>query len=137
MPTVGRRVNYEKYLQSTLWFNKRNESKARANYRCQLCNSPERLEVHHRTYERLGNELPEDLTVLCNDCHKAHSRRQQRLKNKGKIRSKGKRDEISAIDKEIARTSYRLKRCRWSEVERLKKYFDDLKEKKKDLEGKR
>lgn len=27
------------------------------------------LEVHHRTYERLGNERPEDLVALCWCCH--------------------------------------------------------------------
>lgn len=31
------------------------------------------LDVHHRTYERLGNESPDDLTVLCRDCHKLFS----------------------------------------------------------------
>jgi hypothetical protein len=30
---------------------------------------PYRLEVHHRTYERLGRERPEDLLVLCEKCH--------------------------------------------------------------------
>ena len=30
------------------------------------------LEVHHRTYERLGEELASDLTVLCNRCHHVH-----------------------------------------------------------------
>src|SRR5262245_9907301 len=27
------------------------------------------LEVHHNTYERLGNELPSDLIALCSGCH--------------------------------------------------------------------
>jgi replicative DNA helicase len=27
------------------------------------------LEVHHRTYERIGQERSEDLTVLCDVCH--------------------------------------------------------------------
>ena len=26
--------------------------------------------VHHLTYERRGNELPEDLELLCADCHR-------------------------------------------------------------------
>lgn len=31
------------------------------------------LEVHHVTYERLGCELPNDLIVVCDDCHgRAH-----------------------------------------------------------------
>lgn len=32
-----------------------------------------RLEVHHLTYDRIGNEHPDDLIVLCPQCHrKAH-----------------------------------------------------------------
>jgi hypothetical protein len=30
------------------------------------------LEVHHRTYERLGDERDEDLEVLCTRCHEQH-----------------------------------------------------------------
>lgn len=46
---------------------------ARAKYRCQICNANDRqLDVHHRTYERLGREQIEDLTVLCHDCHDRH-----------------------------------------------------------------
>ena len=32
------------------------------------------LHVHHRTYQRLGNELRGDLVVLCSDCHDAFHR---------------------------------------------------------------
>ena len=39
-------------------------------YRCQICYTSHRLEVHHRTYERLGYEKPSDLTVLCYWCHR-------------------------------------------------------------------
>jgi hypothetical protein len=31
---------------------------------------PDDLEAHHRTYERRGEELPEDLTALCPTCHR-------------------------------------------------------------------
>ena len=41
-----------------------------AGRRCQLCNlGSVPLNVHHRTYERRGEELDEDLTVLCRECH--------------------------------------------------------------------
>jgi hypothetical protein len=36
---------------------------------------PELLEVHHRTYERLGRELTTDLTVPCNACHELYHER--------------------------------------------------------------
>lgn len=42
----------------------------RAGGRCQICNSKNRLEVHHRVYpEVLGTENVIDLTVLCYSCH--------------------------------------------------------------------
>ena len=35
-----------------------------------------RLDVHHKTYARLGCEAPEDLEVLCRACHdERHTRR--------------------------------------------------------------
>lgn len=67
--------NYHAYIRSQDWIDKSNKAKKRAGYRCQLCNAPEgevTLNTHHRTYERLGNEIPSDLIVLCSDCHKTH-----------------------------------------------------------------
>lgn len=60
---------YPEYLQTPEWAKKRDKALRFAGYRCQLCNSPKSLNVHHRTYERKGHELMGDLTVLCNDCH--------------------------------------------------------------------
>ena len=36
---------------------------------CAICRSTEFLEVHHRTYERIGEERQEDLITLCRECH--------------------------------------------------------------------
>lgn len=60
---------YPEYIRSREWMGRRRLAITRARCRCQLCNSPDNLEVHHRTYERLGREDPEDLTVLCSECH--------------------------------------------------------------------
>jgi len=62
--------NYHDYLMSTPWKNKSESAKRRASNRCQLCNRPNNLQTHHRTYERLGNEDDGDLIVLCRECHK-------------------------------------------------------------------
>lgn len=45
-----------------------------ADHKCERCGAYNvSLDVHHKTYERLGFEAPEDLEVLCRDCHnKAH-----------------------------------------------------------------
>jgi len=62
-------MSYAEYLQSSEWASKRAKALRFAQFRCQLCNSNEALNVHHRTYERRGHELLGDLTVLCQDCH--------------------------------------------------------------------
>lgn len=63
-------LTYSEYIQSDGWKVRRLRALALAENRCQVCNSPNRPEVHHRTYERLGHERDMDLTVLCHDCHK-------------------------------------------------------------------
>jgi hypothetical protein len=64
------KLDYQTYLQSEGWKQRRTEAVKRAGYRCQVCNSRESLEVHHRTYVNKGHELPEDLLVLCSSCHR-------------------------------------------------------------------
>lgn len=59
----------EVYLRSVHWASVRRDALERAEYRCQVCNADKALDVHHRTYERLGAEAPADLTVLCRRCH--------------------------------------------------------------------
>ena len=73
---VGR-AQYRAYMVSDCWARTRKAALARAGRRCQSCGwTPQagslfRLEVHHRTYARLGHELPADLVVLCTGCHAA------------------------------------------------------------------
>jgi len=63
-------MRYKDYLKSQYWQAIREKALKNADYRCQLCNSQENLNVHHRTYTNKGNEKLEDLIVLCNECHK-------------------------------------------------------------------
>jgi DNA-binding transcriptional ArsR family regulator len=65
-------VDYAAYLRCEHWLAMRRHALWRADFRCQVCNSTKNLEVHHRTYERLGDERPADLTVLCHRCHRVH-----------------------------------------------------------------
>jgi hypothetical protein len=61
---------YSIYLKSRHWQRVRSRALVRAGHACQLCNTKQAtLDVHHRTYERRGNEQPEDLIVLCRACH--------------------------------------------------------------------
>jgi hypothetical protein len=64
-----RTMPYRDYLKTPHWRQTRQRALERADRRCQLCNSPDNLQVHHRTYERRGSERDDDLTVLCADCH--------------------------------------------------------------------
>lgn len=63
---------YLAYLRSADWRTHRNRALGLANYRCQRCGSTRELEVHHRTYERLGREWDQDLEVVCTACHNEH-----------------------------------------------------------------
>lgn len=60
---------YSEYLKTEWWRQRRLKALTWAEHRCQVCNADNRLEVHHRTYERLGHERDADLVVLCRDCH--------------------------------------------------------------------
>lgn len=63
---------YHEYLRSDRWRAVREGALERAGHRCQVCNGGDRLQVHHRTYVNLGAERPEDITVLCDDCHELY-----------------------------------------------------------------
>jgi hypothetical protein len=62
-------MNYYEYLKTPEWKQKRLKVLEYWSGRCILCNSDQRVTVHHRTYERLGNELITDLVPLCEVCH--------------------------------------------------------------------
>lgn len=69
---VKANIDYRAYIVSPEWRIKAEAAKERAGQRCQVCNKSReivQLDAHHRTYERLGNELPDDITVLCHHCH--------------------------------------------------------------------
>jgi len=75
LPTIRAarsREFYHAYLNSPAWRSRRNRAISLAGWRCERCTAKRDLQVHHRTYERLGAERDEDLEVLCADCHEGH-----------------------------------------------------------------
>ncbi len=62
-------MDYQAYIESPEWRERAKDATARAAYKCQVCSSMRRLNVHHNTYDRLGSELATDLCVLCTRCH--------------------------------------------------------------------
>lgn len=70
-------IAYNDYIKTEEWRQRAEAAKARAGQRCQICNRPAprvTLTVHHRTFERLGQEQPEDLTVLCRGCYELYEK---------------------------------------------------------------
>jgi 5-methylcytosine-specific restriction endonuclease McrA len=61
-------MDYVKYLTTSEWRERAEALKTEAG-ECAICRSVVELEVHHRTYARLGREHPLDLIVLCRRCH--------------------------------------------------------------------
>lgn len=61
--------DYSKYLQTPHWQRLRERLKRSSRWECYSCGSTERLQVHHKTYDRLGHERLSDLVVLCEICH--------------------------------------------------------------------
>lgn len=57
------------HMASAAWSKTRARTLKRDGYLCQGCLSVEASQVHHLTYERLGNELFIDLVSLCRTCH--------------------------------------------------------------------
>jgi 5-methylcytosine-specific restriction endonuclease McrA len=73
---------YYRYLKSAIWQEKRKDTLKRAKGKCEKCKisfiDDSNLDVHHISYDRVGgNEKPEDLQVLCYQCHiKADKKRE-------------------------------------------------------------
>jgi hypothetical protein len=63
-------AEYHSYLKSPEWKALVSKVKARDKV-CQLTASTDNLEVHHITYDRLGNEDLSDLVLLSRDAHQS------------------------------------------------------------------
>lgn len=66
-------MDYEKYLQSKEWKNKKLDRLAFDNWQCAFCHKPlSSCETHHIKYTALGHEdIEKDIISLCHDCHKS------------------------------------------------------------------
>jgi 5-methylcytosine-specific restriction endonuclease McrA len=77
-PTEGD-FQYAAYLRSPAWQRRRSLVLNRAKGICEGCMENKATEVHHRTYDQIGNELLYDLVALCRSCHlKAHPEHRNR-----------------------------------------------------------
>jgi hypothetical protein len=77
---LSQRPAYESYLRTRRWREFRALALERALGTCERCGISEQthrllvLDVHHKTYKRLGREAPEDVEVLCRPCHQVADR---------------------------------------------------------------
>ena len=63
------KIDHQEYINSPKWKAKRQMVLERDNFRCRKCGTGKNLDVHHITYEHLGNEPLDDLVTLCRCCH--------------------------------------------------------------------
>jgi len=63
---------YAEFLKSNYWKRVRKKVLKRDNYKCYICGSEDRLNVHHGTYAhyRMEHKHLSDLVTLCESCHK-------------------------------------------------------------------
>jgi restriction endonuclease Mrr len=95
-----RKMPYRWYLRTPEWRRTRAAALARAGNCCSLdVTHTDGLEVHHRTYERLGEEHEADLVVLCRRCHRLHHKQYGRPRRQRRRAATGssKRCKLSAI----------------------------------------
>lgn len=78
-PRSLKELPHDEYLQTDHWKAVAAKARKRANFRCAVCGSRDDPNVYHRTYERKGQEEPDDLVVLCRDCHMRHHGKLPRL----------------------------------------------------------
>ena len=64
------RKEYNDYLKSPEWREKCKQVLNRDEFKCTMCGSTEDLKVHHKSYEHLKHEPLDDLTTLCDHCHR-------------------------------------------------------------------
>lgn len=63
-------LTYEEYLASPWWSARKAAVIRVRGEQCKRCGCRYGLELHHRSYARLGHELPEDVELLCLPCHR-------------------------------------------------------------------
>ena len=61
--------NYNAYLRTAAWAERRAKVLKRDKYLCQACLSAQATEAHHLTYKHVGREPLFELVAVCHTCH--------------------------------------------------------------------
>ena len=63
------RERYDRHIGSTKWRQIADRVLLRADYLCEGCLSARATQVHHLTYDHMGDEFMFELLALCKPCH--------------------------------------------------------------------
>lgn len=77
---------YNEYLKSPQWQEKRSAVLKRDKYTCQCCLDAIATQVHHKSYEFVdmnGNEPAYDLVAICSPCHEKIEQMKQEKRRAG------------------------------------------------------
>lgn len=69
---------YRKHLTSSKWKQFRKDVMWDRDKKCECCGGVAQ-HVHHWDYETFGNERPEDVAILCVECHEAIHHKYERM----------------------------------------------------------
>lgn len=70
---MAERVDYHRYMASREWALKKRAVRERSGGDCERCEHRKMAQVHHLSYQHLGNEPLEDLLGVCKWCHEYES----------------------------------------------------------------
>lgn len=62
-------AKHDAYLRSPAWQAKRADYRRNRKWACLICGAKRGIQLHHLTYDRLGDEDLDDLVPLCQGCH--------------------------------------------------------------------
>lgn len=97
-----RQREYQAYIHSPGWYERRDACLKRAKGKCEVCRIRKARHAHHLTYARFRNEPPEDLQAICRKCHyEIHApypwMARKRARAQGKSRKSANRRNLPAI----------------------------------------
>jgi len=95
---------YEAYLKSDKWAQIKLDIIQIRGEKCERCGEKEELHLHHLTYKRLFAEMPEDLELICRDCHKAEhgiTKRKRRRKPKDQKMPEATLSQIKILESQL------------------------------------
>ena len=101
---------YKKYLFSEEWGQIKVDLIQIRGAKCERCKCarlPTKLQVHHLTYDRIFNEEPEDLILLCASCHMKEHGIKKATKKIPVIKKNKRKSPIKKIKERAARGKYK------------------------------